>query len=96
MAHNHQDAQEIITHFSKSVMAFGTKMNKVMYQPPLGPHDMSQDIQIEDQVLTQFNKFKYQCFRVINNNKWDAELDIRISDAYKALSKQAKEVGLAQ
>ena len=48
MAHNHQDAQEIITHFWKSVQAFELKINhkktEVIYQPPLGSHDTGQDI----------------------------------------------------
>ena len=45
-----------------------------MYQPPLGSHDTSQVIQIEDQVLTQVNKFKYLDITV-SNNRLDVELE---------------------
>ena len=62
MAHNQQDAQEIITCFLKSAFAFGLKINlketDIMYQPSLGSHDIDQDILIEGQVLIQINKFK--------------------------------------
>ena len=60
-AHSHQDTQEIITIFSKSAKVFGLKINLkktwVMFQPLSGSHDIAQDIQREDQVLTQVNNF---------------------------------------
>ena len=50
MALNHQDAQEIIICFSKSAKAFRLKINfkktEVIFQPPIGSHDIDQDIQI--------------------------------------------------
>ena len=78
--HNHQDAQEIITRFSESAKAFGLKIDhkktEVMYDPFPGFHDIGQDMQIEDQVQTQLNKFKY----LDSNNTLDAELDTQPSN----------------
>ena len=55
-AHNLQDAQKIISNFLESVKAFGLKINpqktEVMYQPSPGSHDIFQNMQIDDQVLT--------------------------------------------
>ena len=64
MGHNHQDEWEVITCFSKPAKAFGLKINlkktKVMYQSPLGSHDIGQGIHIESHVLMQVNQLKYQ------------------------------------
>ena len=49
------------------------------YLPPLG-----KDIPIEDQVLTQVNKFKYLGTTVTHNNRIDTELDTRTSNGSKA------------
>ena len=69
-------------------MAFKLKINlnktKVMYQPVPESYDISQDIQLESQVLTQINTFKYLGSTVVNNNRLDAELDTQMSKASKA------------
>ena len=48
VAHNHEDAEEIITRFSKSAKAFGLKINvkktEFIYQPSPGYHDIGQAI----------------------------------------------------
>ena len=58
---------------------------------PPGSHDISQNIQIEVQVLTQVNKFKYLRSTDANINRLDAELNARTSNASKA-----EEANLAQ
>ena len=45
------------------------KKNEVRFQPPLGSYNINQDTQIEDQVHTQVNKFKYLGSTVFNNNR---------------------------
>ena len=82
--HNHQNVQEIIT------KAFGLKIKlkktEFMHKPPLRSHDISQDILVEDQVLTQVNKSKYIGSTVANNNnRLNAELDTRTLNASKSL-----------
>ena len=90
MAHNHQDAQEIITCFLKSAKAFRLKIHlkktKVTFQPLLGSYDIGQDIKIESQVSTQINKFKYFSFTVTTNNRLDVDLDTWTLNASKALA----------
>ena len=54
-----------------------------MYQSRQESHDFCLDIQIEDQVLTQVNKFKYLDSAVTNNYRFDAEIDPRNSIASK-------------
>ena len=46
-----------------------------MYQPSLGFYGIGHDIQIESQVLTSVNEFKYLGSKVANKNILDAELD---------------------
>ena len=75
VAHNHQDAQEIIPCFSKSAKAFGLKIifqkTEVIYQLLLGFYDIGQHIQIDGLVLTQVKKFKFLCSTVFKNNRLD-------------------------
>ena len=97
VGHNHQDAQKIITHFLKSAKVFGLKINlkktEVMYQPPpLGSHDIGQDLPKEGQVLTQVNKYKYLDSTVASNNRLDAKLDTQTTNASKAFDGQRKRV----
>ena len=90
VAHSHQHAQEMITLFSKSAKAFGLeitlKKSDVIYQPPPESHD----IQTENQVLTQVNKFKYLGSTVANKNRLDAELDTQVSNTFKAFGRLRK------
>ena len=78
MADIDQDAQEIITCLSKSAETFWLKIEhkktEAMYQPFPGSHNIGQNIQIESQVLTQVNKFKYLDSTFTNNNRLEAEL----------------------
>ena len=55
MAHNHQDALEIIPSFSKSTKTFDQKINlkkQVIYKSLLESHDISQNIQKGSQLPT--------------------------------------------
>ena len=45
------------------------KKTDIMYQPPLGSHEIGQDIQIKGLVQTQVNKFRYLSFTVVNNDR---------------------------
>ena len=76
VADNHQNEQEIITRFSKSTKIFGLKLNlnkiEIIYRTLPGSHYIGQDIEIDGQVRTQINKFKYQ---VPNDNRVDTEQD---------------------
>ena len=95
VVHNQQDAQEITTHFLKFVKAFGLKINlkktKVMYQTPPGSPDIGYDIQVEEQVLSQVNKFKYLGSTVANKNKLDAEPDTWMSNVTKTFDRPRKQ-----
>ena len=94
----HQNSLEIITCFLKSTITFRLKINlkntEVTYEPLSGSHDIRQDIQIEVQILTQVNKFKYQCPTVTNTNRLDAELGTQMSNAFKAFAWLRKRVWL--
>ena len=72
----------------------GIWKTEVVYQTPQGSYDTGQNIQIEDLVLTQVNKFKYLGCTVINNSKLDVELDTQMSNASKAFSEMRKWVWL--
>ena len=65
-----------------------------MYLPPLGCHGIGHDIQIESQVFTQVNKFKYLGSTVANHNKLDAELDTQPLKVSKAFGRLRKRVWL--
>ena len=95
MVHNHQDVQEIINSSSKSAEAFWLKINlkkkkEVIYKPLLGSHHINQDTQIEVEVLTQVNKFKYLDSTVASDKKLDAELDTWTLTASKAFGRLRK------
>ena len=70
---------------------FGLKINikktEVMYQPPPGSTDPGLDIQINGENLKNVKNFKYLGTTVSNNNKHDAELELRISNASKAFGR---------
>ena len=57
-----------------------------MYQLLPGSHDIGKDMQIKGQELTQINKFKYLGFTVANNKRLNAELDTRMSNAFKGFN----------
>ena len=58
-----------------------------MYQPPSPEsYDIGQDVQIEGQVLTQVNKFKYLGSTVTKTNRLDVELDTWLSNTSKVFS----------
>ena len=86
VAHNNQNIQEIITRFSKFAQVFG------LNQSPTGFYEIGEDIQIEGQVLTRVNKFKYLGSTVTNKNKLDAELDTRMSNTSTAFGRLNKPV----
>ena len=91
VAHTHQDAQEIITLFAQAAKAFGLKINikktEVVYQPTPGSQDTGDPILIQDEELNEVTKFKYLGSTISNNNKLDAELEIRTSNASKAFGR---------
>ena len=91
VAHSHADAQDIITRFADSARIFGLKINikktEVMYQPPPGSTDPGLDIQINGENLNNVKNFKYLGTTVSDNNKHDAELELRISNASKAFGR---------
>ena len=91
VAHDHADAQEIISRFAQSAKQFGLKINikktEVMYQPPPGSSDAGGDIHIDGENLALVNRFKYLGTTVTNNNKLDTELEIRMSNASKAFGR---------
>ena len=62
----------------------------VIYQSFSGSHGIGQNIQMESQVLTQVNKFKYLGSIVANNIRLDAELDTQMSNAFKAFGRLKK------
>jgi len=91
VAHSHQDAQEIITLFAQAAKSFGLKINikktEVVYQSSPGSHDTGDPILIQDRELAEVSKFKYLGSTISNNNKLDAELEIRTSNASKAFGR---------
>ena len=52
VAHNHDDAQEIVSRFARSAQAFGLKINikktEMLYQPAPGSNDEGQSIYINN------------------------------------------------
>ena len=96
VAHDHADAQEIISRFASSAQKFGLKINikktEVMYQLPPGSSDASIDININGENLAMVKRFKYLGTTVTNNNKLDAELEVRISSASKAFGRLRERV----
>lgn len=58
-----------------------------MYQPPPGSSDAGDDIHIDGENLATVSRFKYLGTTVTNNNKLDAELEIRISNASRAFGR---------
>ena len=85
VAHNHDDAQEIVSRFARSAQAFGLKINikktEMLYQPAPGSDDEGQPIYIDNEQLASVHKFKYLGSTVMNNNKMDEELNTRMSNA---------------
>ena len=85
VAHNHDNAQEIVSRFARSAQAFGLKRNikktEMLYQPASGNNDEGQSIYINNEQLASAHKFKYLGSTVMNNNKIDEELDTRMSNA---------------
>ena len=63
VAQNHDDAQEIASRFSRSLQAFGLKINikktEMLYQPAPGSNDKGQSIYINNEQLASAHKFKY-------------------------------------
>ena len=98
VAHNHQNVQEINTRLLKSIkrLKINLRENEVMHRSPLSSHDIGQDIQIEDRVLTQVNKSKYIGYTVANSNRIDAELDTRTSNASNAFGELMKRAWLCK
>ena len=96
MRHTTTDAQGIITHFSKTVGLFRLKINlkKKQDDEPTSTksHDISKDMQIEDQILTQINKLKYLGFTVARSNRLDAEQDTLTYNASNGFSGLRKRV----
>ena len=82
VAHNHDDAQEIVSRFARSAQAFGLKINikktEMLYQPAPGSNDKGQSIYINNGQLASAHK--YLGSTVMNNNKMDEELDTRMSN----------------
>jgi len=77
VAHNHDDAQGIVSKFARSAQVIGLKINikktKMLYQPVLGNDDEAQTIYINNEQLASVHKFKYLGSTVMNNNKMDEE-----------------------
>ena len=93
---DHRDIQEITIRYLKSAKVFEFKFHlqkiEITCQISPGSHERGQDIQIENQLLTHINKFKYPCSTVENNNRLDAELDAQASNTLKAIGGRRKRV----
>ena len=96
VSHSPEDAQDIITRFSRSAKAFGLKINikktEVIYQPPPGVVTTGLSIKIDGQDLVVASKFKYLGSIVSNDNKLDAELTSRMSKASSAFGRLKRRV----
>ena len=79
VAHNHDDAQEIVSRFARSPQAFGLKINvkktEMLYQKAPRSNDEDQSIYINNEQLASGHKFKYLGSTVRNNNKMNEELE---------------------
>ena len=89
VVNNHQDTQEIITHFSKYAKALGLKINckktQVMNQPPSESNDIGQN-------KHTVNEFKYVSSTVAKNNRLDAELGSQMLSTSKTFGGLRKRV----
>ena len=96
VSHSPEDAQDIITRFSRSAKAFGLKIiikkTEVIYQPPPGVVTTGLSIKIDGQDLVVASKFKYLGSIVSNDNKLDAELTSRMSKASSAFGRLKRRV----
>ena len=85
VAHNHDNAQKIVSRFARSAQAFGLQTNikktEMLYQPAPGSNDESQSVYINNEQLASAHKFKCLRSAVMNNNMMDEELDTRMSNA---------------
>jgi len=63
VAQYHQQAQEIINRFEKSVKDFGLNINitkkEMMYQPSPREHDEGKKISIDGEIFNTVKNFKY-------------------------------------
>ena len=96
VAQNHDDAQEIVSRFSRSLQAFGLKKNikktEVLYQPARQSEDKGQSIYINNEQIASAHRFKYLGSTVKKNTKKDEELDTRVSSTATLYGKLKEKV----